>query len=351
MSGGGAERVVSLLANYLVDKGHIVRIITFQGSDKYDLSPKVERIKLHSHPFFQSVVVNGFFSLLNFYKQKKNRPDIISSHISLLSYMSIPIAKIFKLKIIVSEHTNHLQFNNFARKFLRNNLYRYADAVTILTKFDQEYFEKRNNNVWLMPNPCPFEIINSNQSEDFKNKEILAIGDLDRYDNKGFDNLLDISAYILDKYPDWKLKIVGDGKEGHTYLLNKAKELNVENKVIFTGHRTDIQQLLNNSSIFILTSRYEGLPMTLLEAMSQGVCCISFDCVSGPSDIITNNENGILIEDQNLEKMKFGLENLIKNPELRNRLRANAPSSMEKFSMKNVGEKWESLIEQLHNQR
>ncbi|MCG2461905.1 glycosyltransferase, partial [Flavobacteriaceae bacterium F89] len=107
MSGGGAERVVSLVANYLNQQGYEVRIITFQGTDKYELNKEVKRIKLHKHPFFQSVVINGFFSLIYFYRKKSNRPDIISSHINLLGYLTIPIAKIYSLRIIVSEHINH----------------------------------------------------------------------------------------------------------------------------------------------------------------------------------------------------------------------------------------------------
>ncbi|MBU3024410.1 glycosyltransferase family 4 protein [Zobellia galactanivorans] len=348
MSGGGAERVVSLIANYLAEKGHVVRIITFQDTDKYYLNPSIQRVKLHKHPLFQSVVINGFFQLLNFYKKKKNRPDVMSSHICLLGYMTIPVAKILRLKLIVSEHTNHIQVTSFARRFLRTYMYPHADAVTILTKFDQEYFSVRNKNVWLMPNPCPFKITNESHLEKIEKKEILAIGDLNRYENKGFDNLLEICAPIFEKYPDWKIKIVGDGDEGLKFLKNKAKTLGIIKNTIFTGHRTDIKQLLNDCDIFILTSRYEGLPMTLLEAMSQGTCCISFDCISGPSDIITNNINGLLIEDQNIEKMKLGLEKLIENPTLRNKLRSNAPASMEKYTLSNVGQRWQSLLEQVH---
>ncbi|MBC6997980.1 glycosyltransferase family 4 protein [Cytophaga sp. FL35] len=347
MSGGGAERVVSLLANYLVEKGHKIRIITFQDTDKYYLDPKIERIKLHKHPLFQSVVVNGFFQLFNFYRKKKNRPDVMSSHICLLSYMTIPIAKIFGLKLIISEHTNHIQVTSFARRFLRTYLYPLADAVTILTKFDQEYFSTRNKNVWLMPNPCPFDIIEELNGREEK-KEILAIGDLNRYENKGFDNLIDISASLLKKYPHWMVKIVGEGDEGQKVLMERAKQLGISSNIIFTGHRTDIQQLLRDSAIFVLTSKYEGMPMTLLEAMSQGACCISFDCISGPSDIITHNENGLLIEDQNVEEMRLGLEKLITNADLRKRLKSNAPASMEQFTITNVGDRWESLLEQVN---
>ena len=108
MSDGGAQRVVSLLANYLDEAGYSVRIITFTDGDHYPLNESIERVRLHNQPLVKSVVFSGFFSLLKFYRKKSNRPDLMSSHIDLLGYLTIPIAKIFRIKIIVSEHNNHL---------------------------------------------------------------------------------------------------------------------------------------------------------------------------------------------------------------------------------------------------
>ena len=349
MSGGGAERVVSLLANHLVQKGLNIRIITFTGDDNYELDRRVNRIKLHNHPLFHSVIINGFFGLLSFYKNKNNRPDIISSHINLLGYLTIPIAKIYNLKLIVSEHNNHYTKSSFAKKVLWNNLYPLANAVTILTQFDQEYFSKRNKNVWLMPNPCTFQTVKENDIKFNDSKEILAIGDVNRYDHKGFDNLIYIAKSVLTKHPDWTFKIVGKGDNGINYLKKLSKEFGIQDNVIFTGYRTDIKDLLLNTEIFVLPSRYEGLPMTLLEAMSQGVCCIAYDCISGPSDVITPEENGILVENQNIEKMSQELNTLIENPEKRIQLKKKAPSALSRFSITNVGDKWGKLFKNVLN--
>ncbi|MET6991008.1 glycosyltransferase family 4 protein [Sediminicola arcticus] len=347
MSGGGAERVVSLVANYLNNKGYEIRIITFQGSDKYELDKGIKRIKLHKHPFFQSVVVNGFFGLSYFYRKKSNRPDIISSHINLLGYMTIPIAKIFNIKIIVSEHINHSQNNSFSRRFLWNYLYSYSDAVTILTNYDLEYFSKKNKNVLVMPNPCPFSIIKDADILRERNKEIIAVGNLDRYFHKGFDNLITIASKVLIDNPNWKLRIVGGGDDGLKILKNKSIELGVEDKIIFNGFTSEVREIMLNSEIFILSSRFEGLPMVLMEAMSQGMCCISYDCISGPSDIIDTNINGNLIENQNIDKMIIGLNELIQNNALRQKFKKNAPRSLNKFSIETIGSKWEKLLKEL----
>lgn len=344
MSGGGAERVVSILANYLDDQGHDVRIVTFTGGDNYSLNPGVKRVRLHKHPLFHSVVFNGFFQLLSFYNKKNNRPDIISSHLDLLGYLTIPVAKIYNIPIIVSEHNNHLANNNLAQKFLWNYLYKLADVVTVLTSFDLEFFRKRNNNVVLMPNPCPFDPIKQDALPNKRSKSILVVGNLDRYYQKGFDNLIPLVASVLKSNPEWTLKIIGSGNQGFTLLKNLAKVHDVSDRIVFTGQVKNVRDLLADAEIFMLPSRFEGLPMVLLEAMSQGTACISYNCISGPSDIITNDVNGILVEDQNHDKMAKKLDLLIQSTELRNRFQKEAPKALAKYAINTVGKNWEDLL-------
>ncbi len=344
MSDGGAQRVVSILANYLDEKDYQIRIITFRDGDHYKVNEGIERIRLHKKPLINSVVFSGFFSLLSFYWKKSNRPDVLNSHIDLLGYLSIPIAKIFGLKIIVSEHNNYLSSYTYAERFLWTFFYPLVNAVTILTSFDLEYFSRKNKNVHIMPNPCSFELATNTDHNKPEIKEVLAIGQLNRYHHKGFDNLLDIAKEVLNIHPDWTFKVVGAGDKGAEFLKAKAKGMRIENSVIFTGYQSNIKELLSQTDIFILPSRFEGLPMTLLEAMSQGTPCIAYNCVSGPSDIISNGENGLLIENQNKEAMVNGLLTLIEDAGLRRKFRKNAPPSLEKFSIDKVGQKWEKLL-------
>ncbi|MFC4097905.1 glycosyltransferase family 4 protein [Euzebyella saccharophila] len=354
MSGGGAERVVSLLANHLSKKGLEIRIITFTGSDNYELEPEIKRIKLHNHPLFHSVVVNGFFSLLSFYRKKENRPDIMSSHITLLSFCTIPIAKIFNIKIIISEHINHSYSNNLIKRILREKIYRFADLITVLTSYDVPYFRKNHKNVQLLPNPCTFvrvEEYEITSRPKNKTKVILAIGDLNRYHHKGFDNLIEIAEKVLPDLKDWKLKIVGGGDEGLEKLSQIVHDKGLEEQIIFTGFRSDIRELLKQSEIFILPSRFEGLPMTLLEAMSQGVCCIAYDCISGPSDIISHKENGWLVENQNISEMANSLEHLMLNTSLRKKLAIEAPNALNKFDINLIGDQWLAHFENLLNSK
>ena len=347
MGAGGAERVVGLLGNYLSEKGHDVTIITFQGEDAYALNAGVKRLRLHKHPLFRSVVFNGFWSLGFHYLKKKNRPDIINSHIDTLGFLTIPIAKLFGLKIIVSEHNNHLANNSIAQKFLWNFMYPLCNAVTILTQFDLDYFKKRSKKAVVMPNPCTFNAISREDAAEGREKEILLIGGLNRFHQKGFDNFIPIAKSILERYPDWQIRMAGSGEYGLEVLKKEVEKQGITDRFEFLGLRDDVSELLRKASIFVLPSRYEGLPMVLLEAMSQGAACIAYDCISGPSDIISHQENGILIENQNHEAMINGIGQLIEDTTLRQKLHRNAPAAVASFSLPTVGQKWERLLEEL----
>ena len=346
MEVGGAQRVITVLANYLAEKGYSVRIISLWGPDHYELDEKIERVRLHKKPFFNSKLLNGFLNFLSFYRKKSNRPHVLSSHIDLYGFISIPIGKIYNIKVIVSEHSNHLAFNNRVQSIVWDYFYPRADVVTILTEFDKDHFLKRNKNTVVVPNPCTFPI-NENAASNKRNREIVAIGSLDRYMIKGYDNLLLIAQKVFEKNPTWRLKIVGEGDTGINFLTNKAAALHILDKVEFTGYRNDIQEILANTGIFILTSRFEGLPMVLLEAMSQGVAAISYDCISGPSDIITHMHDGILVEDQNIDAMVSQLHELMNDEALREKLQRNAPKALDKFSIENVGRQWEGIFQKV----
>jgi len=348
LTSGGAERVVANLANYFAEKGHQVRVMTFSKvEDSYGLHKSIKRERYDKQYFiFNFTSVKCLLFLLSFYFKKRNRPDIISSHATLMGYATILISKLYNIKLTVSEHTNHFRGKNaIGNRLIWNYLYRFPEAVTVLTKYDLPFFQSKNKNALVIHNPCSFKPIQN--IEDEREKVILAVGNIDRYKIKGFDNLLDVASKVLPKHRDWRLKIVGAGNQGLLFLKEKALNLNIIEQVVFTGYRSDVNNLMKNSEIFVLSSRFEGLPMGLMEAMSQGMACIAYDCVSGPSEIITNEFNGILVENQNQDKLADTLNLLIENKEIRTSLRKNSVNSLEKFSIDNVGSKWENLFQKL----
>lgn len=346
LHGGGAERVLALLANEFDTNNYLISIITFNKGNAYQLNPDIKKIQLH-HGNIKNHKVRSWNNLRKFYKNRNNRPNVLISFLTHNSAIAITISKLYNIKIIVSEHNNHLYKESppWLTDFTRNYLYRFADKVTVLTKYDLAFFKKKGADVMVMPNPCTFQPIEENSNK--RQKNILAIGNLDRYDHKGFDNLIQLIAPILKEFPQWKLQILGSGDKGLTFLKKIAKNEGVEDCIEFLGFQDNIQHFMKTSEIFILSSRYEGLPMVLLEAMSQGMACISYDCITGPSEIIQNNVNGLLIEDQNQDVMRKELKKLIKNDSLRVSLQQEAPNRLADFEISTIIKKWENLFKEI----
>jgi len=347
LSGGGAERVLALMANSLAKnpKNKISVITLFESNNGYKLEPAINKVKLKRINFFPSHTLNSIINLSRYYKTKSNRPDIIVSFITLTNFIAIIVAKMYSIKIIAQEHNSYLRYmkgrkhiSNFTKKYI----YKKADVITVLTSFDVDFYEYFGANVYVMPNPCSFKPIADNSHN--RKKTILAVGQLDRYNHKGLDNLIKLMVPIFQDFPDWQLKIAGSGNIGLKLLTELAEEHNILQKIVFTGFINNVSEVMHQSSIFILPSRYEGLPMVLLEAMSQGMACISYNCKTGPSDIIENNVNGLLIEDQNISEMQNGLRKLIIDKELRNRLSSKGITSLSKYDIRSVTQRYENLF-------
>lgn len=352
LGGGGAERVLTLMVNSLAEnsKNKISVITLFESKEDYKLDSAINKIKLKRIKHVPSHTFRSIINLSRHYFTKSNRPDVIVSFITLTNFITIVVAKLFSIKIIAQEHNSYLRHMKGRKRiteFTKKHIYKLADVITVLTSFDVNYYKKYGANVYVMPNPCSFTPILDNSHH--REKIILAVGNLDRYHHKGFDNLIELIVPIFKKYPDWQLKIAGSGKDGLKHLNKLAKENDILDKIIFTGFIDNVSEVMYESSIFILPSRFEGLPMVLLEAMSQGMACISYNCKTGPSDIIFNNVNGLLIEDQNIAKMQNGLKSLLKDEDLRHRLSNEGINSLNKFSIKAITRKYEDLFNKIVN--
>lgn len=345
---GGAERVMVLLVNHFANHGHEVSLVSLNEGDAYEVSDLVNRQKLH-HGSIKFGRIRGLVNLIKYYGERKNRPDVIISFITLMNLLAILVAKMYNIPIIVSEHNSHLrsQKPKWLCNFTRTFLYPRANYVTVLTSFDLPYYNKKGCNTIVMPNPVTFSPVDKLPKS--RKKNILAVGSLDRYYHKGFDNLISFIKPVLENHPEWSLKIIGGGTQGKDFLTGLVKSNNLTDRVIFTGQINNVKELMLESEIFILPSRFEGLPMVLLEAMSQGMACIAYDCKTGPSEMINNNVNGLLVEDQNEEEMKKGLNRLIRSETLRNELGKNAIKSLEKFSIENITLIWEQLFQDIEN--
>ncbi|MBA4744724.1 glycosyltransferase [Muricauda sp. TY007] len=343
LDGGGAERVMATLANGFA-KTNNVTLITFNEGEIFFIDSLVKREKLY-HGKFKNHTLRSLLNLFQYYKGRDSRPDVVISFMPMNAFVAVPIAKLFGFKIIVSEHTNHLANLTSKKKYIRKFIYPLASAVTVLTHYDFDFFRKLNPRVVIMPNPIilPTYITLLHK----RKKNILAAGALNRYEDKGFDSLLKIAAPLLHKHKEWTLTIAGNGDEGMYALTNLSKELNIENQVILPGFCEDIQDLMQGSQIFILPSKFEGLPMVLMEALSNGMACVAYDCISGPRELIEHKINGLLVENQNTKSMQQNLRLLLEDEGLRLQLAKNAPKSMRKFELSEIINKWNGLFKEL----
>jgi glycosyltransferase involved in cell wall biosynthesis len=346
MWGGGAERVMSILCNELIKRDYDVNLATnINHTFAYKLDTGIKIIPLYPEDYWKK---HKIIRLILYIKRirsivSQTKPDIIISfmhNICAITYgMRIPV--------IQSEHTTYSR--KVSKKFNIGRLFinKLANKVTVLTQQDFDLLGNRLPNKVVMPNPLSFPIYTA---ENMRNNAILAAGRIDVWHVKGFDNLLKSWSLIAQKHKDWHIEIAGTGNDKNiNYLKQLTKQLGIEDSVYFLGFVKDIDKLMQQSHIFVLSSRYEGFGMCLIEAMSQGCACISFDCPTGPKEIITDGYSGILIENQNIEKMSEAILRVIEDEELREMLSQNAGKEVIRFTPDKTVERWEELFKELKN--
>jgi GalNAc-alpha-(1->4)-GalNAc-alpha-(1->3)-diNAcBac-PP-undecaprenol alpha-1,4-N-acetyl-D-galactosaminyltransferase len=346
---GGAERVMSILANNLSYTGHQITILSkVHQPGFYELSENVTLVYPKTKINYRNRITTTLSRIslyIDIYKYLKNaKPDRVIPFLTTTNGTIIILCKLLGLNVIASEHNNfRLNLKSFPVWFIKRHIYPHANLITVLTERDKvEYYNKFMKNVVVMPNPLPLVPI---EKVDLRHRDkiILSAGNLLRWEQKGFDRMLEIFSLIAPKYPEWQLHIAGNGDPA--YLTEIILKLKIGSQVTLLGEVKDIQGLMQSSSIFALTSRWEGLPMVLLEAMSQGMACIAFDCFTGPGDLITNDSDGILVEDNHFDQFVVRLSKLIEDQELRLTLGTNAIEKSKKYLPEKIVERWLSIIE------
>ena len=177
-----------------------------------------------------------------------------------------------------------------------------------------------------------------------KDKRLISIGRLSS--EKGFDSLLEIYNKLKDKYPDWKLDIIGDGDQRES-LEKYIRDNKLKKYIKLHGYQNKeyIDKILDKSSIYLMTSYNESFGIVLIEAMSHGRPCISFTSAQGANEIIENGKNGYLIDNRDYEKYIQKIEELIEDYELRKKMGTYAKASIEKYKIKNVEKLWFNILE------
>ena len=345
---GGAERVMANLSVFFEKQGIEVHNIIVIDEVSYNFSGKLinlGKLKNKSNDF-----LNKFrrFSFLNNYLNENNFDFIIDFRFRNKPLQELLIAKfLYKSKTIYTVHSyliDHYMSNwSFLTRFTHSDSFK---MVTITNK-TKELIENKHqlSNVQTIYNPINIEEINSkfNESIEINFEYIIGVGQMET-DVKQLDKL--IISYSNSNLPNQNIHLVllGDGIKMKDYLL-LAKQNNIEDKVHFLGFKKNPYPYLRSAKFFVLSSLNEGMPNVILEAFACGTPVISFDCLSGPSEMILNKNNGLLVENQNIEKLTDAMNLFIDDNELYTFCKENALPSCHHFSIDRIGQKWMELMQ------
>ena len=338
----GTERAVCNLANLLADSRKyevtIISIHSTYGKAAYDIKDDILLIHLGLSQFKNKVARLRLYSLTikkinQICKEKKIDVVIGTTH-----GINIILALLKKsMKTVVCEHTCYMTATLIAR-ILRRLVYPFLDAVVVLTNSDAKFYSFHKD-VKVIPNSQTFQ---SEKQSDLTNKKILAVGRLSHL--KGFDLLIDAIYLFRNEYNGWKIKIIGSG-ENEDILKKKIERLELGKLIMLCPSTNNIIQEYLQASIFVLSSRSEGFGLVIIEAQSCGLPVVSFDCPSGPAEIIKHNENGLLVENGNIVELSQSILELMYNQDKRIHLGKNALENINKYKPEKIFELWDKLLD------
>lgn len=364
---GGVERVLTLKANYFAEHyGYDITIILTEGKDKplfYPLSEKIKVVNLNIG--FEELWTCSFLKKVFVYLKKQRqykkalakelmrlRPDITISllrrEINFINDIKDGSRKIGELHINRANYRNYNTedvgiIKKLFSKFWSANLVSHLkklDKLVVLTEKDREAWVELNNVVAI---PDPLSFVPQSVSP-LTEKRVVAIA---RYSHeKGIDLLLKAWAIVEKKVDDWRLDVFGDGDR--TVYEQLIDELSIDrNRCQLHGRTNNVEQEYVNSSLFVLSSRFEGFGMVLIEAMVCGLPVVAFDCPWGPHSIISNGVDGLLAENGNSNNLSSCMLEIIKNPYLLEIMAKNAISNVKRFRVEIIVEQWHQMFNKL----
>lgn len=359
---GGAERVSATLANFWARKNWEVTVVTLASTseDFYLLDPKIKRISLNlageSNNFLHGLLQNvrRVLSLRRTIKQL--RPQIVLSIMStpnvLLAFAS---RRIVNLCTVGSEHCYppHAPLG-IVWSTLCKKMYGQLSAIVALTHECAQWIEMHssatcvriipNAALWPLPDNLPKIVPSALCTPD--RKVLLAVGRLNIV--KNFEALIGVFSELAEKYPTWDLVILGEGPERQVLEALIRKKL-IEDRVFVPGIAGNVGEWYARADLYVMSSRSEGFPSALAEALAHGLPAVSFDCDTGPRDIIRNGVDGLLVPAGDSLGLRNALGRVMEDSNLRGQLAARAVDARERFSIEKIASMWESLFKDLIN--
>ena len=347
---GGAQRVVSLLCNGISDLGHDVLLVLYENRTEYDyyLSEKVKVVVLPNRKKNENTLIAAINKLVVLRQNVSSfEPDVIVPFLSdptLAIYLATRFSK-FSSRIITTVRNNPKIFPKQRKYRWRNNILMALNKACFFQNIEQrDYFPKFiQKKSFVLPNPVSDELMNSVRSETDIYK-IITLGRLSEQKNQKM--LIKAVALLVPKYKQLSLDIYGDGSLKEE-LQKMIDSLQMTEHIRLCGLTNDVKSVLLNHGLFVMTSNYEGMPNALIEAMATGMPCISTNCPTGPSDLIIEKDNGMLIAMNNVEECAESIAYMIENRDKALLMGHNARQTIEKeLTCSEISKKFLSYCEE-----
>jgi len=347
---GGGERVAISLANELTKKCevHLIGITTKQSNLFFKINSQVKYSNFFDHRVRLSKNILKISKMLKKYFIDNEIEVAFGIGISANVFLSLAGIGI-PTKVVLCDHTNSITDNReFSQRVQRYVGTKLADKIITLTLEDRRNYISKYG---ISEDKIAYiynwkENLLSNVTYNNESTKLVTVG---RFDNqKGYDYLVQVAKKVLSKKSDWTWEIYGSGNQDE---VDKIRDLINENglqeKLVIKGLEKNQDLIYGDKGIYVMTSRYEGLPLVLLEAQQYNLPIVSFSCPTGPSEIVENGINGYLIDCYDIDEMSKRLLELMNDKEIRNRFSSHAKDNMDKFDKNMILNQWIELIEKI----
>lgn len=356
MEAGGAERVAASLSNSWLAGGYrVILIVTYshRGNCVYELDSGVELIYLADQLAGQSSRFFGRFRRILALRKiiKIRKPDVVVSFLTNVNVSAIVAAFGLAVPVVVAEHSYPPKMPIvWWLDVLRNMTYPFASAVVMLTTKGLQWLQAGFASVKgvVIPNPAVFPLLGNHPfrqpHEHFPEdrKLVLSVGRL--APEKQVDHQIRAFSSLVEAHPDWDLAIVGDGPL-LAELTALVENLHLSQRIKFTGRAGNVGDWYTRADLFVLSSLFEGFPNTLVEAMAHGCAVVSYDCDTGPRDIVRDGVDGLLVNPAaGAGGLAAAMGRLMDDTSQRRRLAEAAPSVRARFGLPEVLDMWEALF-------
>ncbi len=341
LGAGGAERVMSLLANQFVLKENEVEFILLKKDIRfYSLDERI-KVTVAEQKCNSSSLIKKILWIRN-YLQKQKPTIVFAFRISIYCITLFSLLGT-KIPVIASERIDP-RFNSISEKILQRLLLLFANHLVVQTNEIKKYYPRFiQRKTTVIFNPVSDKVFNLVALP--KEKRIISVGRLHLQKNQKM--IIEAFARIVDDFPEWKLVIYGEGPQRETLEL-RIKNLELENKILLPGRNENIIEELNKSEIFAFSSDYEGMSNAVVEAFCVGLPIITTK-VSGTVDFIRNGENGFLLDIGDINGMEKAMRTLMSREDLRKKMREKNIKDSDIFRIEPIFSQWENVVKKITN--